>query len=128
GVLVTPMAVGGVEVIMGVQHDPVFGPMMMYGLGGVAVELFKDVTFASAPLTPERARAMVDSVRSAALLDGWRGGPRMDKGAVIDALCRLSQFAVDHAHAIAGAEINPFLALPEGGFCLDALIQPRRHR
>ncbi|MDO9435980.1 acetate--CoA ligase family protein [Hydrogenophaga sp.] len=122
GVLVTPMATGGVEVIMGVQHDPVFGPMMMYGLGGVAVELFKDVTFASAPLTRGSAQVMVDSVRSSALFDGWRGGPRMDKDAVVDALCMLSEFAIDHAQAIAGAEINPFLALPNGGFCLDALI------
>jgi hypothetical protein len=117
---------GGVETILGVQDDPVFGPMVMFGLGGVAVELFSDVVFASAPLTPERAEALISSVRGARLLGGWRGAPRLDRAALVAALCALSEFAVTHRDTIESVEINPFLVRPEGAFALDALIARRR--
>jgi acyl-CoA synthetase (NDP forming) len=126
GVLIAPMVRGGVETIIGVHMDPVFGPMVMFGLGGTAVELFKDVAFASAPLTPAQAMSLVDAVRSSALLKGWRGGPAFDTQALADALSRLSEFALRHADHLAGIDINPFVVKPQGGVCLDALISVRQ--
>lgn len=122
GVLIAPMAGEGVETILGVHMDPVFGPMIMFGLGGVAVELYKDVAFASAPLSPQRAQALVQRVRASKLLQGWRGQAAYDVPALVDALVKLSAFAVDHADTLAGVDINPFLVRRQGGVCLDALV------
>ncbi|GGJ33658.1 acetate--CoA ligase family protein [Neoroseomonas lacus] len=122
GVLVAPMARGGVETIIGTLTDPVFGPMVMFGLGGVAVELFRDVAFASAPLTPQRAEALIDASRGAALLKGWRGGPALDRAALVEALCALSRFAAAHADEIDSVEVNPFLVRETGACALDALV------
>jgi acetate---CoA ligase (ADP-forming) len=122
GVLITPMAQSGVETILGVQNDPTFGPMILYGAGGTAVELYRDVALASAPLTPARARALVERVRSTALLRGWRGAPVADEAAVVDALCRLSDFAMDHAQQLQSVDINPLLVRTQGAVCLDAVI------
>lgn len=125
GVLIAPMVRGGVETIIGIHMDPVFGPMVMFGLGGTAVELYKDVAFASAPLSPAQALRLVDAVRASALLKGWRGGPACDTAALADALSRLSVFAVQHADRLAGIDINPFVVQTTGGVCLDALISTR---
>jgi acyl-CoA synthetase (NDP forming) len=125
GVLVAPMVQGGVETIIGVQRDPVFGPMVMFGLGGVSVELFRDVAFASAPLTPRRAERLIASTRGARLLEGWRGAPPLDCTALVDALCRVSAAAVAHREALEGVEINPFLVREEGAVVLDALLSLR---
>ncbi|MFW5713833.1 MAG: acetate--CoA ligase family protein [Brevefilum sp.] len=113
GFLVERMAPRGMEVIVGMRRDPAFGPLMMFGLGGVMVELFKDVGFGVAPMTREQAREMIDSTRAGRLLGGYRGGEVYDIDAVIDAIGRLSQLALDHAE-ISEAEINPLLVLPEG--------------
>lgn len=125
GVLVAPMVRGGVETIIGTLTDPVFGPMVMFGLGGVAVELFRDVAFASAPLTPQRAEALIDASRGAALLKGWRGGPALDRAALVEALCALSRFAAAHADEIDCVEVNPFLVRETGACALDALVSFR---
>ena len=122
GVLIAPMLRGGVEVILGIHRDPTFGPMVMVGAGGTAVELFEDVAFASAPLARPRAQALVDAVRATALLRGWRGGPVLDEGALVDAVCRLSEFAAAHAERIESVDINPLVVLREGAACLDAVI------
>lgn len=127
GVLVAPMLRGGVEMIAGIHRDPTFGPMVMFGSGGTAVELFKDVAFASAPLTSVRARALLERVRSTQLLRGWRGGPQYDQGALADALCRLSEFAFAHADQIESIDINPLVVRTEGAACLDAVIVLRQH-
>jgi acyl-CoA synthetase (NDP forming) len=125
GVLVAPMLKGGVEVILGIHRDPTFGPMLMYGSGGTAVELFQDVAFASAPLTAERARQLVERVRSTRLLRGWRGGPQYDEGALVQALTRLSDFAMAHADVIESVDINPLVVRTQGAACLDAVITLR---
>jgi acyl-CoA synthetase (NDP forming) len=125
GVLVAPMQKGGVEVILGIHRDPTFGPMLMYGSGGTAVELFQDVAFASAPLTPASARQLIDRVRSSRLLRGWRGGPPCDEAALIDALLRLSDFAILHADVVESVDINPMVVLAKGAACLDAVITLR---
>jgi acyl-CoA synthetase (NDP forming) len=122
GALVSPMVQGGVETVLGVHRDPVFGPVVMFGLGGVFVEVFRDVAFRLAPLTREQALAQIDSIRGRALLDGARGRPPVDKGAIADALVALSRFAAAHAEEVASVEVNPFVALPDGGLGLDAVI------
>ncbi|MCB2202386.1 acetate--CoA ligase family protein [bacterium] len=113
GYLVEQMAPAGMEVIVGMRRDPTFGPLMMFGLGGVYVELFKDVGFGVAPLTRERAYEMIQATKAGRLLQGYRGGPVYDLEGVVDAIGRLSQLAVDYPE-LAEIEINPLLVLPEG--------------
>ena len=122
GVLLAPMVRGGVETILGVQVDPIFGPMVMFGAGGTAVELYRDVALASAPLSRERARALVDRVRSSALLKGWRGAQPLDIEALVSALCALSDFAVAHADELDSIDVNPLVVMQQGAVCLDAVI------
>ncbi|WP_188904361.1 acetate--CoA ligase family protein [Caldovatus sediminis] len=122
GALVSPMVQGGVETVLGVHRDPVFGPVVMFGLGGVFVEVFRDVAFRLAPLSREEALAQIDSIRGRALLEGARGRPPVDKGAIADALVALSRFALAHAEEVASVEVNPFIALPGGGLGVDAVI------
>jgi succinyl-CoA synthetase beta subunit len=125
GVLVTPMLRGGVETILGIHTDPTFGPMVMFGSGGTAVELFKDVAFASAPVSQVRAMELVDSVTSSRLLRQWRGGPRYDEQALVDAICRLSEFGAAHADVIESIDVNPLVVREQGAVCLDAVITLR---
>ena len=113
GFLIEQMAPAGMEVIVGMRRDPTFGPLMMFGLGGVYVELFKDVGFGIAPLSPKYAKEMIDMTRAGRLLKGYRGAPGYDLEAVVDAIGRLSQLALDHP-AISEVEINPLLVLPKG--------------
>ncbi|OWT73589.1 MULTISPECIES: acetate--CoA ligase family protein [unclassified Achromobacter] len=125
GVLIAPMSAPGTETILGIHMDPLFGPMVMFGLGGVAVELFQDVAFASAPLTEARAAALIESVRSARLLQGWRGQAAVDIAALRQALMALSRFAHDWRAVLSGVDVNPFVLRPDGAVCLDALITLR---
>ena len=126
GVLVSPMAGDGVEVILGVQHDPTFGPVVLCGLGGVFVETLGDVAFRAAPFDAAEARRMVGELRGLPLLTGARGRPPADIDALADALAALSRFAAAHAGQIASAELNPVLVRPagQGVVALDALIVP----
>ncbi|KUK45744.1 MAG: Putative acetyl-CoA synthetase, partial [Anaerolinea thermophila] len=95
GYLVEKMAPKGLEVIVGMRRDPTFGPLMMFGLGGVYVELFKDVGFGVAPLTIEYAKEMIFSTKAGKLLQGFRGGPVYDLDAVVEVIGRLSQLSLD---------------------------------
>ncbi len=128
GVLVTPMADKGVEVIVGVTRDPVFGPVLMFGLGGIFVEVFKDVTFRLAPVDLAEAQRMIGEVRGRAMLAGARGAPPADVDALAAALVRISQIAHRHRDHLESLEINPLLVLPQGRgvLVLDALVQPRQ--
>lgn len=125
GVLVTPMLKGGVETIMGIHMDPTFGPMVMFGSGGTAVELFKDVAFASAPVTEARARELIESVQSSRLLRKWRGGPQYDEQALVKAICKLSEFGEAHADVLESIDVNPLVVRENGVVCLDAVITLR---
>ena len=113
GYLVEKMAPKGLEVIVGMRRDPTFGPVMMFGLGGIYVELFKDVGFGVAPLSPEQAKDMITSTKAGTLLKGFRGGPVYDIDSVVAAIGRLSQLALDFPE-ISEVEVNPLLVLPEG--------------
>ncbi|KGD90483.1 6-carboxyhexanoate--CoA ligase [Achromobacter sp. RTa] len=124
GVLVAPMAPKGVECIAGVHCDPVFGPVVMFGLGGVFVEVLKDVSFRLAPFGRDEALAMIREIKGYALLQGARGAPPCDIGALADALAALSRFADARRADFSSVEINPLLALPEGqgALALDAVV------
>jgi acyl-CoA synthetase (NDP forming) len=124
GVLISPMLKGGVEMILGVQDDAVFGPVVMLGLGGIFVEVLRDVTFRIAPFGVEEARAMIAELRGAAMLHGARGQPPCDVEALAVALSRLSLFAAAQRGRFTSIDINPLLVRPrgEGAAALDALI------
>jgi acyl-CoA synthetase (NDP forming) len=121
GGLVSPMLKGGVETVLGMTRDPVFGPLIMFGLGGVFVEVFRDVGFRLAPLERQEALRLIRSIKGFALLDGARGRPKADLHALADALVALSRFAEAHPEA-QSVEVNPFIALPQGGYGVDAVI------
>jgi acetyltransferase len=121
GFLVEKMAPKGMEVIVGLRRDPNFGPLIMFGMGGVTVELYKDVGFGIAPLSADQAKGIIQQTKAGQLLQGYRGGPVYDYDAVLDAMGRLSQLALDFPE-IAEVEINPLLVLPtgQGAKVLDA--------
>lgn len=122
GVLVQEMLAGGVEVIVGVVRDPVFGPCVMFGLGGIFVEALQDVSFRMAPLAAGDAEEMIREVKARRVLEGMRGKPAADIGALIDVILKVSQLAVDFADEIAELDINPLLVFPRGARVADALI------
>jgi acetyltransferase len=128
GFLVEQMVRGGIEVVLGIKRDPGFGPILMFGLGGVAVELFQDVAFGSCPLSPEGARELIGRTRAARLLRGYRGQPPADEAALVDAMVRLSQFAAHHADELDEMDVNPLVVLPQGKgvLALDAVLVRRK--
>ena len=108
GYLVQEM-VDGVEMIIGARTDPLYGPMLVVGAGGILVELVKDVAFRLLPVTPEDVRAMIAELKVAKLLAGFRGKPAADVDALVQAICGLSDFYLDHRHLISDIEINPII-------------------
>jgi acyl-CoA synthetase (NDP forming) len=127
GCLVAPMVSGGLECVLGIHRDPVFGPVVMFGLGGVFVEALRDVTFRVAPIDLAEARRMIGEIRAAKVLDGVRGKPPADREALAQALVRLSEFAIAHSHDLDGVDVNPFLVRAEGqgALALDAAFVRR---
>ncbi len=127
GVLLASQAPAGLEVVLGVQRDPEVGHVLMFGSGGVWLELYKDVAFCGTPVSPKRAEDLISRTRVGEILRGYRGGPRYDIGALRDALVGLGQFVSEHAEKIEAVDVNPFLVLTEGngGFALDSLVVTR---
>ncbi len=125
GVLVAKQLKGGVECILGIHRDPVFGPMAMFGLGGIFVEVLKDVVFHRCPFGTDTAEAMIRSIKGAPLLLGARGREKADIAALADMLSRLSAFAVAAGDGLASVDLNPVFAMPEGegAFAVDAVIE-----
>lgn len=105
---------GGLEVLVGMNRDPQFGPLLTFGLGGIFVETLKDVTFRVAPITVQDAEAMMNEIRAKALLDGVRGQPEVDKEAIKNTLLRISQLVIDFPE-ITELDINPLMVYPQGG-------------
>jgi acyl-CoA synthetase (NDP forming) len=124
GVLVQPIAASGVEMIAGISRDPDFGPMLLCGAGGTAAELFDDTALAPAPLDAAQAEAMIDGLKSAPRLAGWRGAPAADRAAFVDLLVRLSRLAADLGDRIREIDLNPVIVhrRGEGLSLVDALI------
>ncbi|MGM0542943.1 MAG: acetate--CoA ligase family protein [Pseudomonadota bacterium] len=112
GVLVTPMADKGVEVIVGMLRDPVFGPVLMFGLGGVFVEVLDDVAFRALPITRADAESMVNQIKAQKMLEGVRGAQAVSKPALVELLMQVSQL-VDAYPSIRELDLNPVIAYPE---------------
>ena len=125
GVLVAKQLKGGVECILGIHRDPVFGPMAMFGLGGIFVEVLKDVVFRRCPFGADTAEAMIRSIKGAPLLLGARGRKTADVKALAQMLSKLSAFAVAAGDRLQSIDLNPVLAMPEGegAFAVDAVIE-----
>jgi succinyl-CoA synthetase beta subunit len=125
GVLVAKQLKGGVECILGIHRDPVFGPMAMFGLGGIFVEVLKDVVFRRCPFGADTAEAMIRSIKGAPLLLGARGRKKADVKALAEMLSRLSAFAAAAGDRLQSIDLNPVLAMPEGegAFAVDAVIE-----
>ncbi len=123
GVLIQKQAPAGQEVIIGVSHDPSFGPLVMFGTGGTETEALKDVAFALAPLSPSEASDMLERTWAGRRLDGFRNLPPADRSAVEASLVRLSWLAVDYPD-LAEIEINPLIALPQWVVAVD--VRARR--
>ncbi len=125
GFLVGPMLAGGVECVVGAHQDPAFGPLVMVGMGGVGVELLRDVAWRRAPVGVEAAEAMLRELRLAPLLFGHRGRPAADVGALCDAIVAVSRIAAENVGRLRALEVNPLLVMPAGGgaIVLDAVIE-----
>jgi acyl-CoA synthetase (NDP forming) len=125
GVLVAKQLKGGVECILGMHRDPVFGPMAMFGLGGIFVEVMKDVVFHRCPFGEDVADRMIRSIKGAPLLLGARGRAPVDIPALARMLSRLSAFAVAAGSRLQSIDLNPVFAMPQGqgAFAVDALIE-----
>lgn len=126
GTLLAPM-VDGVECILGIRRDPVFGPVVMVGSGGIFAEVLADVAFRKAPIDLTEAKRMIAELKGARLLEGTRGRPRCDVDALAGAVAALSRFAAAHADVVESVDVNPFVVFPEGegGLALDALVIER---
>ncbi len=124
GVLVQEMVAGGVEVIVGVSYDAQLGPTILFGTGGVMVEVYKDVAMRHCPITPTEARDMIAEVKGAKLLQGFRGKPACDVDALADVLVKVSHLAVNLNGTLAELDINPILVMPKGQGvkAVDALV------
>jgi acetate---CoA ligase (ADP-forming) len=127
GILVQEMVKDGVEVILGINNDPLFGPALMFGLGGIFTEVLKDVAFRLAPIPRSVAIEMIREVKGYPLLAGARGRAPCDEEALADVLCRLSALAIDLKDHLAELDINPLFVFPKGHGVKagDALIKPR---
>ncbi len=121
GAVVSAMAASGLEVILGMNRDPQFGPVILFGLGGITVELFRDVSMRLLPLDRSEAAAMLHEIKGAPLLKGFRGHPAVDEEALIDGLLKLAQIAEQHED-IMEIDLNPVFAYPEGMVVVDARI------
>lgn len=122
GVIVQPMARGDVELVIGLQSDPVFGVVVMVGLGGIHIEVLKDIAFRKAPVTPAEAGRMLDELRSRAILAGVRGKPPVDREALTQTISAVSMFGAAAGARLNELDLNPVLAGAEGVTAVDWLM------
>jgi len=121
GVLVQEMAPTSTEVIVGAAKDPQFGPALMFGLGGIFVEVLKDVTFRIAPITESDAKEMITEVKAYPILKGYRGQPPADIDAIVNILLNTSKLVMDHQE-IKELDLNPIMVYEKGAKTIDARI------
>jgi acyl-CoA synthetase (NDP forming) len=126
GMLVGQFVTGGLELVLGLHRDREMGLIVMAGAGGVLLELMKDVAFCAPPVSRDKALDLLDRTQAGRLIAGYRGSAPCDREAVVRALIGLGRLAVDLADVIESVDINPFVALPNGGMALDGLIVLRR--
>jgi hypothetical protein len=122
GVVVQPMIPEGVEVMVGARHDPLFGPLVLVGLGGVLVEVLRDTALSLAPVGPSEAEAMLRGLKGAALLNGFRGAPAVNVPRLAEIVSRFSELAADVGGGVSEMEINPLICGGDRIIAADALI------
>jgi acetyltransferase len=122
GVLIAEQVSDGLELVLGANLDPEVGPVILFGSGGIALELYRDVALAAPMLDARKAAALMARTRAGRLLDGFRGRPALDRKAAAEALIGLSRLMMDAAGRIQSIDINPFLLRQRGGVALDALV------
>jgi acyl-CoA synthetase (NDP forming) len=123
--LVSEQIDGGIETILGLVNDDVFGPTVMFGMGGVTAEVVRDISYRVPPFTRKEAARMVDELRAAPLFHGFRGRPAADLDAVVDAIMSFQAMAVDLSLELREVETNPLFVLPSGVVAADALVVRR---
>jgi acyl-CoA synthetase (NDP forming) len=122
GVLVSELVSSGVETVVGISQDDLFGPVVMVGLGGIFVEVLGDVTFRVPPFGRDQAGAMLTELAGAKMLDGVRGAKPADRAALVDVIMKVQRMAMDLADVIGELDVNPLVVKPKGAVALDALI------
>ncbi len=125
GVLVQPMVPAGTEVMIGARIDPLFGPLVVAGLGGILVELLKDTAVALAPVTHAEALAMLNRLKAAAILRGFRGSPPVELDALAEIIGRVSEFIADQRDIVSELDLNPLICAGKRLVAVDALIVRR---
>jgi acetyl-CoA synthetase len=125
GILVQPMVQPGIEMVVGARVDPLFGPLVVVGLGGILVELLKDTALAQAPVCLSQAHALLDGLKGGRLLDGFRNLPSVDRGRLAEIICRVSECAADQAGIVAELDVNPLICTGARIVAVDALIVPQ---
>ena len=123
GVMISPMIKGGVETILGAKVDPVFGPVVMFGLGGIYTEVLKDISFAEAPLNQKLAKKMISRLKSAKMFEGARG-LKLNLDHLLDNIVKLSEFIYLYKDVVKEVEMNPLIIKEDMVIGLDALIIP----
>jgi acetyltransferase len=122
GVLIAEQVSDGIELVLGVHRDPEMGPVILFGAGGVELELHPDVAFAALPLDEDTALALIARTRVAKIIEGYRGAKALDRKALVKALLGLSQLAMDAGAHLQSIDVNPFLLKRRGAVALDALV------
>jgi acetate---CoA ligase (ADP-forming) len=122
GVLVQPMAPQGIEMVVGARNDPLFGPLIVVGLGGILVEVLKDTALSPAPVTPSEAEALLRQLKGVKLLEGFRGMPAVDVQRLAQVISDVSRFAADHPGSVAELDVNPLICAGDRITAVDALI------
>ena len=122
GVLVSELVSGGVETVVGISQDDLFGPVVMAGLGGIFVEVLGDVTFRVPPFGDDQAAAMLTELAGAKMFDGVRGAKPADRAAMVNVIMKVQRMAMDLADIVGELDINPLVVRPKGAVALDALI------
>jgi acyl-CoA synthetase (NDP forming) len=124
GAVIQEMVPQGTEIIVGAKYEPGLGQVLMFGLGGVFVELLKDVAFSLAPVAKSRVLTQLTELKSAALLRGYRGAPGVDLDLLADQIARISEFVADSEDLVAELDVNPILARADDATAVDAVIIP----
>jgi len=116
----------GVELVVGARVDPLFGPLIVVGLGGILVEVLKDTALSPAPVTPSEAMELLRSLKGVKLLEGFRGMAAVNMDRLADVISRVSIFVADHRDSIAELDVNPLICAGDRITAVDALIIPAR--
>ncbi|MHA1187113.1 MAG: acetate--CoA ligase family protein [Candidatus Heimdallarchaeota archaeon] len=122
GVLIEKMVKPSTEIIIGVTRDPTFGPALMFGLGGIFVELLKDVSFRIAPITETDAKEMINEIKALPMLQGFRGGPNVDLKNIVETLLKISKFTIEYINDILEIDLNPIFAYDDHLLTVDARV------